>query len=88
MRTFEVPACKGFFLAERTATHQELFDEGKEAEFFGSIEECADKIRFYLNNESTRDRIAEQGYQRCLKSGYSLHRSVSRAIDQIQALNE
>ena len=88
MRTFEVPACKGFFLGERTPTHQQLFEEGKEAEFFGSVDECADKIRFYLNNEAIRNRVAEQGYQRCLNSGYSLHRSVSRALQHIQALSQ
>jgi hypothetical protein len=88
MRTFEVPACKGFFLAERTPTHRELFEEGQEAEFFGSVEECAEKIRFYLNNETVRDRVAERGYQRCLNSGYSLHRSVSKAMDQVQTLSE
>jgi spore maturation protein CgeB len=87
MRTFEVPACKGFFLAERTPTHQELFEEGKEAEFFGSVEECAEKIRFYLKKETVRNRVAERGYQRCLNSGYSLHRSMSSAINQIQTLS-
>jgi spore maturation protein CgeB len=88
MRTFEVPACKAFFLAERTAAHQELFEEGKEAEFFSSAEECADKVRFYLRADSERNRIAEQGYRRCLNSDYSLHSSVAKAVAQIQSLQE
>jgi len=86
MRTFEVPACKGFFLAERTPTHQELFVEGKEAEFFSSADECADKIRFYLENETVRARVAGQGYRRCVDSGYNLHKRLAEAVDQIQAL--
>lgn len=88
MRTFEIPACKGFFLAERTPAHQELFVEGKEAEFFSSTEECADKIRFYLKKEDARDAIAEAGYRRCLESDYSLHRSIADAVAQIQSLQE
>jgi hypothetical protein len=88
MRTFEIPACKGFFLAERTQAHQELFVEGKEAEFFSSTGECADKIRFYLKAESERNRIAERGYRRCLESDYSLHSSMAKAITQIQSLQE
>ena len=84
MRTFEIPACHGFLLAERTPAHQALFVEGKEAEFFSSTEECADKIRFFLNYDALRARIAERGYRRCLDSDYSLHRSLASAIAQIQ----
>jgi spore maturation protein CgeB len=85
MRTFEIPGCGGFLLAERTRAHQELFVEGEEAEFFGSIDECADKIRFYLKNEAARRRIAEGGHRRCLESDYSLGRQVREAVERIEA---
>jgi hypothetical protein len=88
MRTFEVPACKGFFLAERTPTHQALFEEGKEAEFFSSTEECADKIRFYSRNEPARDRVAERGYRRCLDSDYSLHKRLAEALNHLNTKDE
>ena len=85
-RSFEIPACRGFLLAERTAKHQEIFDEGHEAEFFDSPEECADKVRFYLGDEEARQRIAAAGYQRGLKSDYSLRRRMSDAVREIQEL--
>jgi hypothetical protein len=88
MRTFEIPACKGFLLAERTSTHQDLFTEGQEAEFFSSTDECADKIKFYLKTDSARNRIAEGGYSRCLKSDYSLRSSVAKAIAEVRSLQE
>ena len=84
LRTFEIPACKGFFLAQRTDKHLEIYEEGKEAEFFSSHDECADKIRFYLKNEEARKKIAEAGYERCIKSGYSLHDRLSKALEQVK----
>jgi spore maturation protein CgeB len=82
-RTFEIPGSGGFFLAERTPKHQELYEEGKEAEFFSSVEECADKIKFYLNNEEARQRIARAGYERCIRSDYRLVSRMREVLDQL-----
>lgn len=70
-RTFEIPAIGGFMLADRTDEHLEFFDEGREAEFFGSDDEYMEKIQYYLRNETARAQIARAGHQRCLTSGYS-----------------
>ena len=85
-RSTEIPACGGFLLAERTPKHQEMYEEGKESEFFGSDAECADKIRFYLRNDGDRLKIAQAGYERCLKSDYSLRRYVREAMQEVLAL--
>lgn len=88
LRTFEITACKGFFLAQRSTKHLELYEEGKEAEFFDSNEECADKIRFYLKHDSERIKIAEAGYQRCIKSGYSMSERLSKALSEVMVVQK
>jgi hypothetical protein len=65
-RSFEIPAAGSLLIAERTAEHEQLFDEGKEAEFFSTIDELTDKIEFYLRFEVGRRRVAERGRRRAL----------------------
>ena len=71
-RSMEIPACNGFMLAERTPRHKTFFKEGVEAEFFGNDTELLCKVNFYLKNSDKRIAIANLGYQRCIKSGYSM----------------
>jgi spore maturation protein CgeB len=64
MRTFEVPACGAFMLAERTEDHQEMFEEDRDAVFFDSPEELADKAAYYVRNTALRVKIAASGFRR------------------------
>lgn len=70
-RTFEIPACKKFMLAERSSVHSMLFKENEEAVFFSNKEELLEKVRFYLNDRKQRERIAQNGFNRCYTSGYT-----------------
>ena len=73
-------------LAERTNRHLEFFEEGKEAEFFGSDKELLEKTKKYLANETEREKIAEAGRLRCLKSGYSAKEQLSQMIAKIEKI--
>ena len=87
-RTMEIPACGAFMLAERTREHLRLFEEGKEAAYFGSNEELLEKVRYYLNHEDERSAIASAGRERCLDSGYSHHERLKYMLRSITETND
>jgi spore maturation protein CgeB len=80
-RTVEIPAFKGFLLAERTAAQQNLFEEGEEAEYFDDFPELFDKIKFYLNHDEKRKIIAHTGFKRCQISGYSYNDQMKKVLN-------
>ncbi len=65
-RTFEIPACGGFLLHERTAELADYYEEGREVACFGSPAELVEKVRYYLDHEAERVRIAQAGHRRCV----------------------
>ena len=83
-RTFEIPACGSLLLADRTDEHQELFEEGNEAEFFASDEELLDKVNFYRVNERTRERVTRAGYERCSRGEYAYVHRLRYALEAIE----
>ena len=82
-RTFEIPACKGFLLAERSLMHEKLLIEGLEAEYFSSNKEMLYKINQYLNDDSKREEIAFNGHKRVIESGYSWKALLEKIIAEI-----
>jgi spore maturation protein CgeB len=82
-RSFEIPACGSMLLADRTDEHQDFFEEGKEAEFFSSIEELLDKVNFYCSNESARKRVAEGGRKRCINNRYAYVHRVDEVLNAL-----
>lgn len=63
-RVFEVPGNGGFLLTELAEDLDRYFAIAREIETFGSPDELADKINYYLNHPSRRDEIAAAGHLR------------------------
>jgi spore maturation protein CgeB len=85
-RSLEIPACEAFMLAEKTDEHLQLFQEGKEAEFFNSREELLRKVQYYLDHDEKRISISVAGRQKCLDSGYSHHDRLKVMLIQVDHL--
>lgn len=85
-KSFEIAACEGFLLAERSPGHLERFVENEEAVFFDDLEECAEKIRRYLPDEAARARIAAAGRERALRSGYHNDRQVGLIVERVREI--
>ena len=64
LRVLDIMACGGFVLTNRQPEIAEYFKEGQEIVTFGSVEECLDKITYYLGHEEERRMIATTGQRR------------------------
>lgn len=82
-KSFEIAACGGFLLAERTQGHMDRFKEDEEAVFFTGYDELRAKIVRYLNDEPLRARIAGAGHRRCITSGYDNDTQVRCILDKV-----
>ena len=83
-RSFQIPACRGFMVAERSNEHEELLAEGEEAAFYDSTEELVEKVRVYLSRDDERARMANAAYHRVTTGGHTFkHR-----LEQILSLAE
>lgn len=77
LRVLDIMACGGFVLSNRQPEITEYFEEGAEIVTFGSMEECTDKVHYYLSHEEERRQIAEAG-QRKVKNDFSYETGLAR----------
>lgn len=65
-RNFEIPGALGFQLSFDADNLGDYYEDGKEIVLVRSIEEMADKAKYFLSHEDQRRAIAYAGYQRTL----------------------
>jgi spore maturation protein CgeB len=85
-KSFEITACGGFLLAERSDGHLQRFREDEEAVFFSNFDECLQKIRIYLRDERARARIAAAGLARAVRDGYHNDHQVDLILQRAAAI--
>ena len=82
-RSVEIPACGGCMIAERTADHLQLFEEGREAVYFSSKEELLEKINYYSAHDEERRIIGVNARERCIKSKYGYTNQLKTIISTV-----
>ena len=73
MRTFEIPAAKGFMIHEESEDAQMFFNSDEEVVYFDSIQDLVDKCIFYMNNENERTRVIDKLTNKLKQSNYSYY---------------
>ncbi|MBX3256521.1 MAG: glycosyltransferase [Chitinophagaceae bacterium] len=89
-RSFEVPACKGTLLAERTKRHTSFYIEDEEAVFFNSddFSELVLKVELLLSDPGKRKQVAENGYNRVQSSFHTYKDRLERLLNLYNRVNK
>ena len=86
MRTFEIPACGGFMLTERSDTHDELFSEGNEAAFFSSPDEFVAAVSAYLGRDQDRMRMAAAGHRKITQGKHTYGDRLAEIVEAVRSV--
>lgn len=73
-RVFDMGYARTLMLCESAPDLDAYYDDGKEIVTFSSLDEAADKARFYLKNENARAAIADRYRDRTLREHLWTHR--------------
>ena len=67
-RVFDVAACKKFILTDHRGQITEFFNDKKNIVWFDDVSEIPDLVKYYLNNDSERNKINNNAYEIVLKN--------------------
>jgi spore maturation protein CgeB len=83
-RNFEVPGCGGFLLTDNADNLEDYYLENKEIVCFEGNDDLIEKIKYYLEHEEERIKIAQSGYERTLHEHTYVHR-FNQIFEQINS---
>jgi len=86
-RCYGIPACGGFLLTDERVHARDDFIEGEEIVMFKRLDDCFEKIKYYLNSHEERRKIAENAYKKVLAEHTYKHRA-EKLINAIQSLKK
>jgi hypothetical protein len=81
-RSMEIPSLGNLLCAERTSEHLALYNDGSEAVFWSSAEECAALCHRLLSSETMRRDIALRGQNRALLNNHFNQPMLRAVVDR------
>lgn len=82
-RNFDIPAAGGFQLSEKSNEILQFFDEDKEIVCYESNDQLRSKCDYHLKNETERQKIALNGYDRLINSNYSIVDTAKQILSKV-----
>lgn len=67
LRIWDIMGCGGFLMTNYQEELEDYLVIGEDCEAYSSIDELIDKCRFYLENDSIREKVARNGYEKVKK---------------------
>lgn len=75
VRTFDIPACKGFLLTDdRSDITERLFRKGDEVVTYSDLSDLKNKCEYFLKHSDERSAIAENAYKKIIAKHLYKHR--------------
>jgi len=82
-RSMEIPALGTVLCAERTSEHVSLYEEGIEALFWSTPDECATACRRLLADDAYRQSVARRGRARLQRNGNYNEQVLETLLDEV-----
>lgn len=83
LRVLDVLACGGFCITNYQPEVAELLHDGEEIVMYTSMEDLQEKVKYYLEHEEERKRIAESSY-RAVRERFLLLKRIQDMFDAIE----
>ena len=77
LRVLDIMACGGFVLTNLQPEIAEYFEDSVEIAIYNSLEECMEKIGYYLQHEKEREQIAAAGYRK-VQEAFAYQKRIGR----------
>ena len=84
LRNFEIPACRGFQLAQRSKQILKTFSENESIACYDGPEELREKVVYFLEHERERVAIREKGYQLVTGGGQRFVDRCRSVLEQVK----
>lgn len=81
-RSFAVIGCGGFYLCRKTPGIEHAFEIGTEVDVYETYDEMLEKIKYYLEDEDKRKKIASAGQKKVLEY-YTYKNQMKKIFDWI-----